>query len=102
MEGTDRTFIEPFVTLTYIAGVTERIGLGAATIIPFRHPILLAYSVASLSWATRRTFDLGIGAGTFDHEFEVIGQGSEDRGQLMKEQVLIARPLWSGRTIGWA
>jgi alkanesulfonate monooxygenase SsuD/methylene tetrahydromethanopterin reductase-like flavin-dependent oxidoreductase (luciferase family) len=101
MEGTDRTFVEPFITLSYLAGVTERIGLGAATIIPFRHPILMAYSVASLSWTTRRTFDLGIGAGTFDHEFEVIGQGGEDRVQMMKEQVLIARRLWSGETVAW-
>jgi len=46
MEGTDRTFIEPFITLTFLAGVTDKIGLGAATIIPFRHPILMAYSVA--------------------------------------------------------
>jgi len=101
MEGTDRTFIEPFVTLSFLAGVTERIGLGAATIIPFRHPILMAYSVASMSWITRRTFDLGIGAGTFDHEFAVIGQADEDRVQMMKEQVLIARRLWSGETIEW-
>ena len=57
MEGTDRTFIEPFVTLSYLAGVTKSIGLGAATIIPFRHPVLMAYSVASLSWLTRRRFD---------------------------------------------
>ncbi len=101
MEGTDRTFVEPFVTLTYLAGVTDRIGLGAATIIPFRHPILMAYSVASLSWITRRRFDLGIGAGTFDHEFEVIGQGGEDRVEMMKEQVLIARRLWAGETVEW-
>ena len=101
MEGTDRTFIEPFITLTYLAGVTDRIGLGAATIIPFRHPILMAYSVASMSWMTRRKFDLGIGSGTFDHEFEVIGQGAEDRVQMMKEQVLIARKLWAGETVEW-
>jgi len=101
MEGTDRTFIEPFVTLSFLAGVTERIGLGAATIIPFRHPILMAYSVASMSWITRRKFDLGIGAGTFDHEFAVIGQADEDRVQMMKEQVLIARRLWNGETIEW-
>ena len=43
MEGTDRTFIEPFITLSFLAGATERIGLGAATIIPFRHPIIMAY-----------------------------------------------------------
>ncbi len=101
MEGTDRTFIEPLVTLSYLAGVTERIGLGAATIIPFRHPILMAYSIASMSWITRRKFDLGIGAGTFDHEFAVIGQADEDRVQMMKEQVLIARRLWAGETIEW-
>ena len=99
MEGTDRTFIEPFVTLTYLAGATERIGLGAATIIPFRNPILLAYTVASMSWMTRRRFDLGIGAGNFQHEFDVIGMGDIKRPELMKEQALIARELWSGRTV---
>jgi len=101
MEGTDRTFVEPFVTLTYLAGVTESIGLGAATIIPFRHPINMAYSVASMSWMTRRRFDLGVGAGNFQHEFDVIGQGDLKRPEMMKEQVLIARKLWSGETVEW-
>jgi alkanesulfonate monooxygenase SsuD/methylene tetrahydromethanopterin reductase-like flavin-dependent oxidoreductase (luciferase family) len=101
MEGTDRTFIEPFVTLTFLAGVTERIGLGAATIIPFRHPINMAYSVASMSWMTRRRFDLGVGAGNFQHEFDVIGQSDINRPEMMKEQVLIARRLWAGETVEW-
>jgi alkanesulfonate monooxygenase SsuD/methylene tetrahydromethanopterin reductase-like flavin-dependent oxidoreductase (luciferase family) len=99
MEGTDRTFIEPFITLTYLAAVTQRIGLGAATIIPFRHPINMAYLVSSMSWITRRRFDLGIGAGNFGHEFDVIGLGDLPRPALMKEQTQIARELWSGRTI---
>ncbi len=99
MEGTDRTFVDPFVTLTYLAGVTERIGLGAATIIPFRHPINMAYSVASMSWMTRRRFDLGVGAGNFQHEFDVIGQGHIKRPDLMREQVEIARKLWTGETV---
>jgi len=101
MEGTDRTFVEPFVTLSFIAGVTERIGLGAATIIPFRHPINMAYSVASMSWLTRRRFDLGIGAGNFQHEFDVINQGELKRPDLMREQTLIARRLWTGETVDW-
>jgi alkanesulfonate monooxygenase SsuD/methylene tetrahydromethanopterin reductase-like flavin-dependent oxidoreductase (luciferase family) len=101
MEGTDRTFIEPFITLTFLAGVTERIGLGAATIIPFRHPINMAYSVASMSWMTRRRFDLGVGAGNFQHEFDVIAQGDLKRPELMKEQVLIARKLWTGESVAW-
>jgi alkanesulfonate monooxygenase SsuD/methylene tetrahydromethanopterin reductase-like flavin-dependent oxidoreductase (luciferase family) len=89
------------VTLTFLAGKTERIGLGAATIIPFRHPILMAYTVASMSWITRRPFDLGIGAGNFQHEFDVINQSNEDRPQMMKEQVLIARELWTGKSVEW-
>jgi alkanesulfonate monooxygenase SsuD/methylene tetrahydromethanopterin reductase-like flavin-dependent oxidoreductase (luciferase family) len=99
MEGTDRTFIEPFVTLSFLAGATSTIGLGAATIIPFRHPILMAYSVASMSWLSRRRFDLGIGAGNFQHEFDVIGQGDIERPALMREQTLIARKLWSGESV---
>jgi len=101
MEGTDRTFIEPLVTLTYLAAKTERIGIGAATIIPFRHPTYLAYSIASLSWLTRRRFELGIGAGNFQHEFDVIGQGDLDRPALMREQTLIARRLWTGESVEW-
>lgn len=101
MEGTDRTFIEPFVTLTYLAAVTQKIGLGAATIIPFRHPLHMAYSVASMSWMTRRKFDLGIGSGNFQHEFDVIAQGTVDRPAMMKEHVLIARKLWAGETVEW-
>src|SRR5687768_17128870 len=99
MEGTDRTFIEPFITLSYVAGATSSIGLGAATIIPFRHPILMAYSVASLSWISRRRFDLGIGAGNFQHEFDVIGMGGVDRPAMMREQTLIAQRLWSGASV---
>ncbi len=99
MEGTDRTFIDPIVTLSFLAGATERIGLGAATIIPFRHPINLAYSIASMSWLTRRAFDLGVGAGNFQHEFDVIGMGHVERPALMREQVEIARRLWAGETV---
>jgi alkanesulfonate monooxygenase SsuD/methylene tetrahydromethanopterin reductase-like flavin-dependent oxidoreductase (luciferase family) len=99
MEGTDRTFVESFITLSFVAGLTGTIGLGAATIIPYRHPIHMASSVASLSWLTRRRFDLGIGAGNFQHEFDVIGQGDIDRPVLMREQTLIARELWTGRSV---
>ncbi len=101
MEGTDRTFIEPFLTLAYLAAKTERIGLGAATIIPFRHPILTAYMTASMSWLTRRRFDLGVGSGTFQHEFDVIAQGHINRPEMMKEQVQIARELWTGNSTEW-
>lgn len=99
LEGSDRTFIEPLVTLSFVAGVTRGIGLGFATLIPHRHPIYLAAAVASLSWISRRSLDIGIGAGNFQHEFDAIGQGDVDRPQLMREHALIARRLWSGEDV---
>jgi alkanesulfonate monooxygenase SsuD/methylene tetrahydromethanopterin reductase-like flavin-dependent oxidoreductase (luciferase family) len=62
---------------------------------------VMAYSVASMSWMTRRPFDLGIGSGNFQHEFEVIGQGTVDRPAMMREQTLIAQKLWAGETVEW-
>jgi alkanesulfonate monooxygenase SsuD/methylene tetrahydromethanopterin reductase-like flavin-dependent oxidoreductase (luciferase family) len=99
MEGTDRTFIEPFVTLAFVAGVTQRIGLGFATLIPYRHPIHMAYAIASLSWVSRRPLDIGIGAGNFQHEFDVIGKGDENRPELMRENALVARRLWTEEAV---
>jgi alkanesulfonate monooxygenase SsuD/methylene tetrahydromethanopterin reductase-like flavin-dependent oxidoreductase (luciferase family) len=99
MEGTGDLFVEPFVTLAYLAGSTERIGLGTATLIPTRHPIQMAQSVASLSWLTTRTVDLGFGAGNFQHEFEAIGLGNVDRPKLAAEQLDIANRLWGGEEV---
>jgi alkanesulfonate monooxygenase SsuD/methylene tetrahydromethanopterin reductase-like flavin-dependent oxidoreductase (luciferase family) len=99
VDNEGRTFIEPFVTLAYLAAVTKKIGLGTATIIPFRHPIHMAYCVASLSWISRRRFELGVGSGNVQHEFDVVGLGTADRPTLMKEQVMIARRLWTGQSV---
>lgn len=94
MEGADPTFVDPFITLAYLAGATERIGFGTATLIPFRHPIHLAGSVGSLAWVGERALDLGVGAGGFAHEFELLGLGGIDRADLMREHIRIAQALW--------
>ena len=99
MEGSNDFFLEPLVTLAHMAGSTERIGLGTATLIPTRHPIYLAQSLASLSWLTDRPIDLGFGAGRFQHEFDALGLGGVDRPKLAAEQLSIARRLWNGEEV---
>lgn len=97
MEGTDRTFFEPFSVLTAIAASTERIVLGTGSIIPHRHPIYGAQVVASLSrLAGADRVIVGYGAGNFDHEFDAIGLAGVKRTELLREQVEIFRKLWSG------
>lgn len=99
MEGSSNLFVEPLVTLGVLAGATARIGLGTATLIPTRHPIAMAQSVASLSWLSGRSIDLGFGSGRFQHEFDALGLGSADRSKLAAEQLVVARALWAGEEV---
>lgn len=96
-EGGDPTFIDPFVALSGIAAVTDRITLATGSIIPHRHPIhtaLLFGSLAELAGSDR--IIVGFGLGTFDHEFHIMGMGDWDRREVNREQVEIFRKLWKG------
>ena len=75
MERPDRTFYEALTTLTVVGTVTTRIGLGTAALIPFRHPLVLAQTVASMTHLVGPRLILGLGVGAFDHEFAAVGLG---------------------------
>jgi probable F420-dependent oxidoreductase len=97
MEGPDRTHIDPFVTLAMVAGATDRISLGTASLIPHRHPIQTALALGSLdAVAGPGRVIAGMGIGTFNAEFEAVGLGGLHRGRLLEEQVEVIRSLWSG------
>ena len=65
----DPTAFEPVVTLSYIAGMTERIHLGTAIVIlPIRNPVLLARAAASLDVLSGGRFELGVGVGWMREE----------------------------------
>jgi probable F420-dependent oxidoreductase len=99
----DRTHIDPIVTLSYLASVTERLTLGTAAIIPHRHPIQLALILASLEHlAGPGRVIVGVGVGTYDHEFEAVGLGGIKRAGLLKENIEILRRLWTGEEIDHA
>jgi alkanesulfonate monooxygenase SsuD/methylene tetrahydromethanopterin reductase-like flavin-dependent oxidoreductase (luciferase family) len=99
MEDPDPTFLEPFITLAYLAAVTSRIGFGTATVIPFRHPIHLAQMVSSLEFMMERSFEMGIGAGNDEKEFAAVGLGDVPRVELMRTHVQIARQFWQGTPV---
>jgi alkanesulfonate monooxygenase SsuD/methylene tetrahydromethanopterin reductase-like flavin-dependent oxidoreductase (luciferase family) len=99
-EGTDSTFIDPFIALSGVAAVTEKVTLGTGALIPHRHPIhtaLLFASLARLAGSDR--IIAGFGLGSFDHEFEIVGMGGWDRREVQPEQVEIFRKLWKGEPV---
>lgn len=95
MEGTDNTFIDPFVILAAVGAVTHRIKLGTGSLIPHRHPVALAGLINSLIYLVGDRLVLGIGLGNFDEEFEAIGMGGWLRDEVLREQVAILRNAWT-------
>ncbi|MBI3457583.1 MAG: LLM class flavin-dependent oxidoreductase [Candidatus Rokubacteria bacterium] len=91
MERPNRTFYEALTTLTAVGAVTSRIGLGTAALIPFRHPLVTAQAVTSITHLVGPRLILGLGVGAFDHEFAAVGLGRADRVELLRAHVEVLR-----------
>lgn len=101
MEKADNTFFEALTTLTAIGAVTERIELGTGSLIPFRHPLETALIVATMTHLVGPRVILGMGAGTFDKEFEAVGLGGIWRPDLVESNAHILRRLWTEDDVSW-
>ncbi len=70
---------EPFTTLGWIAGWTERIGLGTSIVIlPLHNPMHVAREAATLQELSGGRFTLGVGMGWYEPEFEFMACRSKD------------------------
>lgn len=101
MEGTDHTHYDAFIVLAAVAASAKKLTLGLGTVISHRHPIHLAQCTATLSVLSKGQVILGIGSGTFEHEFEAAGlpHSKEDRFALAKVNAGIIRRLWTGEKV---
>jgi probable F420-dependent oxidoreductase len=88
---------DPLVTLGWIAGWTERIGLGTSIIlVPLHNPFHLAKEVATLQELSGGRFRLGVGMGWHRDEYEFMGIPFERRGRRGDEAIRLMRALWNG------
>lgn len=95
-EESDPTHLEPLIVLSGMAAQTHTIKLGTATLIPHRHPIYTAGTLASLDHvAGPGRLIAGFGLGNYDHEFAALGMANLDRKALLREQVQVMRGLWN-------
>lgn len=90
------TWLDPLVTLSYLAAQTSRIRLGTSVVVlPLRVPAVFAKEVSSLDVVSGGRVVAGVGNGWWDKEFEVCGVPKKTRGDRVEEYVQIIKKLWT-------
>ena len=88
---------DSLVTLGWIAGWTERVGLGTSIVlVPLHNPIHLAKEVATLQELSGGRFTLGVGMGWHEDEYDFMGVPFKGRGRRGDEAIRLMRALWNG------
>jgi probable F420-dependent oxidoreductase len=87
---------DPFVALTAVAMVTERLRIGTAIcLVVERDPIVTAKEVASLDRLSDGRFLFGVGAGWNVEEMRNHGTDAGRRFGLMRERVEAMKAIWT-------
>lgn len=94
-EGQSTMFLEPFTTLSAIAPLTEKLILGTATIVTFRHPLVTSQAFGTLAYIAKGRIIAGVGAGTHKASFDAVGLPFEKRVKIIEEMIEILRLTWS-------
>jgi probable F420-dependent oxidoreductase len=86
---------DPFVTLSWAAAATQRIGLGTSVlVVPHHNPVWLANALASLDNLSSGRVIVGAGVGWSELEFDALGHSFADRGRRMDEALDLLRAAW--------
>ena len=93
-------FHEVFVTLGFLAAVTERVGLSTGVLIlPQRQTALVAKQAAQIDILCGGRLRLGVGVGWNPVEYEALGQDWHTRGRRQAEQIELLNRYWTERTV---
>ena len=85
---------DPFVYLGLLAGKTQTIGLGVASIIlPLRHPAHVAKAAASVDVLSGGRLLLGVASGDRPEEYPAMALTYEDRGQRFRDSFAYIRQM---------
>lgn len=99
----DSLFHEPVSLLSFIAGMTQRIGICTEVmILPQRQTVLVARQAATLDLLSEGRLRLGIGTGWNPVEYEALGMDFASRGRMFDEQIDVLRALWTERAVTFA
>jgi probable F420-dependent oxidoreductase len=94
--------LDPFVGLAYIAAVTERLRLlPHLSVAPYRNPLLLAKTAASIDTLSGGRMILGIGTGYHKAEFFALGVDFDERNVLFDEALEVIPLHWKGEPFSY-
>jgi probable F420-dependent oxidoreductase len=89
-------FYDPFTTLAWLAGLTERIELGTTvTVLPYRDPLLTARMSASIDQFSGGRFILGVGVGWSKQEYAALDVPFGRRGAIADDYLAAITALWT-------
>src|SRR5215470_4872421 len=96
--------LDAVTTLAYLAGITTRVRLGTAVLLPaLRHPVVLAQQLANVDQISRGRLMLGLGVGwslpSAAREWAACGADHKARVRRLEEHIEIWRKLWSGEPV---
>jgi probable F420-dependent oxidoreductase len=88
--------LDPFVALSMVATVTDRLGLiPNIVVLPYRNPFIVAKAAASLDLLSDHRFVLSVATGYLRSEYRSLGVDFEQRNVLFDEALTVMRGVWS-------
>jgi probable F420-dependent oxidoreductase len=87
--------LDPFAALGFVAAVTTRVRLMThLAVLPYRNPLLLAKSVATVDRLSGGRFTMVVGTGYLRSEFAALGRSFEERNELFDEAIEVLRSVF--------
>ncbi|SDH70571.1 TIGR03619 family F420-dependent LLM class oxidoreductase [Pseudonocardia oroxyli] len=87
--------LDPLAALAFAAAVTKRIRLlSYLLVLPYRNPLLVAKTIATVDLLSDGRLTVGVGVGYLKTEFAALGVDFEERGALFDEGLSVLRNLW--------
>ena len=87
--------LDPVGTLTFVAALTSRVGLGTSILnLAYYNPVLLGRQLATLDVLSGGRLRIGLGTGWSPDEFEATGSPMDDRGARTDEALQALYAIW--------
>lgn len=88
--------LDPFAALAFCAAVTERLLLiPNVVVLPYRNPLLVAKSAATIDALSGGRFVLAVGTGYLKGEYRALGVDFDERNDLFDEAIEAMRGVWT-------